>query len=73
MTPENYTVRDLELSGWPVRLITYKLGELFHAKVENRSPGATLARAAAASSAEAEQQALETAARRLERTRRQQL
>ena len=73
MTPENYSVRELTLEGWPVRLVSYRLGEQFHAKIENTSPGAALARASAASAAEAEQQVIAAATRRLARTRKQQL
>jgi hypothetical protein len=70
MKPEDYSERQLELHGWPVRLTTYRLGAVWHAKIDNVSPGAWLARVDAASREEAENQALETAGRRLARTRR---
>ena len=70
MKPEEYSEREFELHGWPVRLTLYRLADVWHAKIENLSPGAWLARCSAASREEAEQQALETAGRRLARTRR---
>ena len=73
MQPENHSVSELTLEGWPVRLISYRLGELWHAKVENVSPGATLARASAALLEDAQRQVLEAAKRRLARTRRKEV
>ena len=70
MKAEDYSVRELTIEGWPVRLISYRLGEQWHAKIENVSPGATLARGSAISAEDAQKQVLETATRRLARTRR---
>ncbi len=73
MKPEEYAERKLELAGWPVHVVTYRLGKLFYCKVDNVSPGAQVARASADSREEAEQQALAKAAERLAATRRQQV
>jgi hypothetical protein len=70
LNPEELSQREFELQGWPVRLTSYRLGEVWHVKIENLSPGAWLARAHAASREAAEKEALETASRRLGRTRR---
>jgi hypothetical protein len=70
MKPEQYSERLLEAHGWPVRLITYRLGETFHCKADNVSPGALIARSSGATREEAETKALETASERLGRTRR---
>jgi len=70
MKPQEYSNRTLELAGWPVRLTSYKLGDRYVSKVDNVSPGAQIARAEAATQAEAEQEAIEQAERRLARTRR---
>src|SRR5207247_4386881 len=67
---EGYTERKLEVNGWPVNLTSYKLGDLFHAKVDNVSPGANLARTTAAARQEAERLALERAGELLIRTER---
>ena len=72
MKPEAYEEKRLEAEGWPVRLISYKLGDVFHCQADNVSPGAVLVRETGASREEAERKALEAARRRLGRTRRHQ-
>jgi rhodanese-related sulfurtransferase len=64
----NYAERKLEVEGWPVNLTSYRLGGLFHAKADNVSPGANLARTAAPTREEAEQLALARARELLART-----
>ena len=71
MKPEEYAERQMEMAGWPVHVVTYRLGKLFYCKVDNVSPGAQVARASAATREEAEQQALAKAGERLAATRRQ--
>lgn len=70
MTPEHYSERELELAGWPVRLISYRLGESWHCKIDNVSPGAQIARSTSSSQGDAEKTALSKAERRLASTRR---
>jgi len=70
MKAENYEEKQLEVEGWPLRLTSYKLGEVFHCQADNVSPGAVLVRETGASREEAELKALEVARRRLSRTRR---
>jgi rhodanese-related sulfurtransferase/glyoxylase-like metal-dependent hydrolase (beta-lactamase superfamily II) len=67
---EDYAERKLEVHGWPVNLTSYKLGGQFHAKADNVSPGANLARTAGATREEAEQLAIARAAELLARTQR---
>jgi hypothetical protein len=69
--PEEYVERKLELAGWPVHVVTYRLGKLYYCKVDNVSPGAQVARSSAATREEAEQQAFTKAAERLAATRKQ--
>ena len=71
MKPEAYEEKRLVAEGWPLRLTSYKLGEVFYCQADNVSPGAILVRETGASREEAEQKALEAARRRLGRTRRQ--
>ena len=71
MKAEEYSERQLEVEGWPLRLTSYRLGEVFYCKADNVSPGAQIARTHAASREEAEQKALAIASERLGRTRRQ--
>jgi hypothetical protein len=70
MKVEEFSERSLQLSGWDVHLTTYKLGEIWHCKADNSSPGAALARTTGASREEAEAKAIERAEQLLARTRR---
>ena len=70
MKAEEYAERRLELAGWPVNVASYRLGMQWHAKADNVSPGAALARAHGTTRAEAEQRALDRAEELLARTRR---
>ena len=71
MKAEAYQERRLEVEGWPLRLASYKLGDVFHCQADNVSPGAVLVRETGATREEAEHKALELASKRLGRTRRQ--
>jgi len=68
---EEYAERKVEVDGWPVNLSTYKLGEIYHCKADNVSPGAGLARTTGSTKEEAEQRALDRARHLLARTKRQ--
>ena len=70
MKPEEYNERQIEVDGWQVNLTSYKLGDVYHCKADNVSPGAWLARTTGATREEAEQKALERARQLLSRTRR---
>ena len=70
MKPEHFTERKVEVNGWQVNLTTYKLGEKWHVKADNVSPGAALARVVADTREDAESQALARAKELLARTQR---
>ena len=70
MRAEEYRERKSEAAGWPVNVASYRLGEEWHAKADNVSPGAGLSRAMGRTREEAEQRALDRAAELLGRTRR---
>ncbi len=70
MKAEDYSERKIELAGWPVNVASYRLGSEWHAKADDVSPGATLARAAGASREAAEAEAVKRAEELLARTRR---
>ena len=70
MNAEEYSQREIELAGWPIRIETYRLGDVYHCTISNVDPGARFARADGPTKAEAEQIALEKAARYLQQTRR---
>jgi hypothetical protein len=68
MRAEDYQRRRQELAGWPVGIVSYRLGDRFICEIENVSPGARVARAEGATREEAERAAITTAERRLGRT-----
>jgi hypothetical protein len=70
MRPEEYSERKVEVDGWEVNLTSYRLGEVFHCKADNVSPGAWLARTTGATRQEAEQKALDRVRLLLSSTRR---
>jgi hypothetical protein len=70
MKPEEYGERQVDVEGWRVSITTYKLGDVYHSKADNVSPGAWLARTTGATREEAEQKALDRARQLLSRTRR---
>lgn len=73
MKAEEYQEKRLVVAGWPVNLTLYRLGNEWHAKADNVSPGAALCRVTAPSREEAEQAALKRAESLLARTRRQEV
>ena len=70
MKPEEYSRRQVELSGWAISVETYKLGDVYHCTIYNVDPGARFARADGSTKDEAERIALEKATRYLQQTRR---
>ena len=70
MKVEDYTERNQELDGWPIHIVTYRIGEKYCCTIDNVDPGARFARAEAATREEVERVALEKAQRYLKQTRR---
>ena len=70
MKAEGYAKRQQPLDGWDITIETYKAGDVYHCTIANVDPGARFARADGATREEAEQRALEKAARYLKQTRR---
>ena len=70
MNAEDYSERQVDVEPWQVKLTSYKLGDVYHCRADNVSPGATLARTTGATRAEAEQKALDRARKLLAGTRR---
>jgi len=73
MQAEDYSERQVDVDSWQVRLTTYRLGDVYHTKADNVSPGAALARTTGATREEAERKALDRARELLSRTRRHQV
>jgi hypothetical protein len=70
MKAENFAERKIDVDGWPVNLASYQIGETFHCRADNVSPGAGLARTTGATREEAEQKAIARAKELLSRTKR---
>jgi len=70
MKAEDYRECQTEAEGWPVRLTSYRIGEIFYCQADNVSPGSWLARTQGSTREEAEQKALALARQRLSRTKR---
>ena len=62
---ERYQVETMEIAGVKVTVTSYEIDGRFYCHVANLDPGATIARADAATREEAIQQALEKVAQRL--------
>ena len=69
MKAEDFTERTEEVDGWPVHIVTYRIGEMYYCSIDNVDPGARFARAEASSREEVERVALEKAQRYLKQTR----
>ncbi len=70
MKAEEYQQRELEIEGWPVKLVSYRLGETYHCTLDNVSPGATIARTTGSTREEAESKAIRSAGQKLAATTR---
>ena len=70
MKAEGYERRRQELGGWPIEIETYQVGDVFYCTINNVDPGARFARADGPTREEAENKALEKAARYIKQTRR---
>lgn len=70
MKAEEFREQRIEVEGWPVNLVSYRIGDAWHAKTDNVLPGALLGRGAAPAREEAERQAIAVAREKLSRTRR---
>jgi hypothetical protein len=68
MNVEEYSERLVDVEPWQVRLTSYRLGNVYHSKADNVSPGAALARTTGATREEAEQKALDRARQLLAHT-----
>lgn len=70
MRVEDVRQRRDAILGWPVQVVSYRLGERFHATVDNVDPGARIGAGEGSSREAAEAQAAEEARSRLSRARR---
>ena len=65
MKAEEYKERKEQLSGWPVRIVSYKLGATYYVSIHNEEPGAWIVKGEGNSLADAEAKARQEAAEAL--------
>jgi hypothetical protein len=69
MKAEDYTERKEVIDGWPVNIVTYRIGDTYYCTIDNVDPGARFARAEGPTLEDVERVALEKAQRYLKQTR----
>ena len=69
--PEEYSERKTELAGWPVNIVTFRLGSVYHTTIDNTDPGAWVVKAQGTTKQEAEAKAVKDAEALLEKVAKQ--
>lgn len=69
--PEEYSERTMTLVGWPIRIVTYRLGTTYRTTIDNTDPGAWVVKAEGATKDETESKALKEAEALLEKVKKQ--
>ena len=70
MKAEQYTEKKESLSGWPVRIVSYRLGSTYHVSINNEEPGAWIVKGEGPSLAEVETKARKEASEALAKIKR---
>ncbi len=70
MRAEEYKERKEQISGWSVKIVSYKLGATYHVTVHNEEPGAWITKVEGPTLTEAESKARKEAAELLAKTKR---
>ena len=63
-----YRERKEQLSGWPIRIVSYRLGSTYYVSIHNEEPGAWIVRKEGTTLTEVEAAAREAAAQALVHT-----
>ena len=67
--PEEYSERKTQLAGWPVNIVTFRLGTVYHTTIDNTDPGAWVVKAQGTTKQDAESKALKDAEALLEKVK----
>ncbi len=67
--PEEYSERKAQLAGWPITIVTYRLGTIYRTTIDNTDPGAWVVKAEGTTKVEAEAKALKEAEALLEKVK----
>ena len=66
---EDYSERKTTLAGWPVTIVTYRLGTTHHTTIDNTDPGAWVVKAEGTSKQDTETKAIKDAEALLEKVK----
>ena len=69
MKAEGYAEKEEQLAGWPVKIVSYKVGGTYYVTVHNKEPGAWICKKEGPTLEAAEKEARTRAAELLSRTR----
>ncbi|MBI4003684.1 MAG: hypothetical protein HY353_01565 [Candidatus Omnitrophica bacterium] len=61
----------MQLAGWPIRIVTYRLGATYRTTIDNTDPGAWVVKAEGTTKQDAESKALKEAETLLENVKKQ--
>ncbi len=67
--PEDYSERKTQLAGWPINIVSYRLGAVYHTTIDNTDPGAWVVKADGATKQESEEKAMKEAQVLLEKVK----
>jgi len=67
--PEDYSERTDQLAGWPITIVSYRLGQTYHTTIDNTDPGAWVVKAQGLTKQEAETKAMKEAQALLEKVK----
>ena len=59
----------MQLAGWPVNIVTYRLGTVYYTTIDNTDPGAWVVKAQGTTKQDAESKAIKDAEALLERVK----
>ena len=59
--PEDYSEKKTVLAGWPVTIVSYRLGSVYKTTIDNTDPGAWVVKSEGATKEESEKKALQEA------------
>ncbi len=69
MRAEGYKERKEQLAGWPVKIVSYKVGTTYHVSIHNQEPGAWICKREGSTLDGAEKEARARATELLSKTR----
>ena len=70
--PEDYSERNIQLAGWPIHIVTYRLGTTYYTTIDNTDPGAWVVKTQGATKEASESQALKDAQALMEKVKKSQ-